>query len=64
VRYEEIAAGSINHALRFTASRTRTAYVWPARHQAGSTDDLNAPPMGQRFRLKASVDISGFSNTN
>jgi hypothetical protein len=64
VRYEEIAAGSINHALRFTASQTRTAYVWPARHQAGSTDDLNAPPMGQRFRLKASVDISGFSNTN
>jgi hypothetical protein len=64
VRYEEIAAGSIEHALRFTAARTRTDYVWPATHQAGSTADGNVPPMGQRFRLKGSVDISGFSGTN
>ena len=64
VRYEEIAAGGIEHALRFTAARTQKRYVWPARHQAGSTSDLNVPPLGQRFRLKASVDITGFSDTN
>jgi hypothetical protein len=64
VRYEEIAAGSINHALRFTAARTQSRYVWPARHQAGATNDDDAPPMGQRFRLKASVEVSGFSPTN
>lgn len=64
VRYEEVAAGVINHALRFTADVTRTEYVWPARHQAGSTSSSNAPPMGQRFRLNAGFDISGFSTTN
>ena len=64
VRYDEIDAGVIPHALRFTASLTREAYVWPARHQAGATDEAGAPPMGQRFRLKAGVDIDGFSPTN
>jgi hypothetical protein len=52
--------GPIRHALRFTVSRTRRAYVAPARHQAGSTDDPNVPPMGQRFRLKASYSLSAF----
>jgi hypothetical protein len=60
-RYEEVAAGAITHALRFTADVTRDAYVWPARHQAGSTSSLSVPPMGQRFRLKAGFDISRFS---
>jgi hypothetical protein len=64
VRYEEIEAGYIPHALRFTAALTREAYVWPARHQAGATTDEAVPPMGQRFRLKAAVDISAFSETN
>ena len=64
VRYEEIAAGVIPHALRFTTSTTQEAYIWPARHQAGSTIDTSAPPMGQRFRLKASVDTGDFSPTN
>ena len=64
VRYEEIAAGVIPHALRFTAEQTQTAYVWPARHQAGASDDPNLPPMGQRFRLKADVDLSEFSPAN
>jgi hypothetical protein len=59
VRYEEASAGTINHAIRFTASRTRRTHVWPARHDAGSTDDPGVPPMGQWFRLKASKDISG-----
>jgi hypothetical protein len=59
-RYDEVARGVINHALRFTASRTRRAYVYPARHYASSSDDPSLPPMGLRVRLKASVDISGF----
>lgn len=61
VRYDEVAAGAINHAIRFTASRTRRAYVWPARHFASSLTDTTIPPMGQRFRLKASFDIRRFS---
>ncbi len=60
VRYEEVAAGEIPHALRFTAPQTRNAYIWPARHKASSLTAANYPPMGQRFRLKASVDISSF----
>lgn len=64
VRFEEVAAGEIRHALRFTAPRTQDAFVWPARHKASSSDDPNLPPMGQRFRLKASVDLGGFSASN
>lgn len=64
VRYDEIASGAINHALRFTVPRTRREYIWPARHYASSSTDPTRPPMGQRFRLKASFDISGFSPTN
>jgi hypothetical protein len=61
VRYDEVAAGEITHALRFTAPDTRDDYVWPARHEASDLTGTQYPPMGQRFRLKASVDISGFS---
>jgi hypothetical protein len=60
VRYDEVARGVIDHALRFTASRTRRAYVYPARHYASSSDDPSLPPMGLRVRLKAGVDISGY----
>jgi hypothetical protein len=59
-RYDEVARGVIDHALRFTASRTRRAYVYPARHYASSSDDPSLPPMGLRVRLKADVDVSGF----
>jgi hypothetical protein len=59
-RYDEVAAGSINHALRFTVDRTRRAYVYPARHYASSLTDPALPPMGLRLRLKASFDTSGF----
>ncbi len=59
-RYDEFAAGEIDHALRFTAARTRRAYVYPARHFASSDDDPALPPMGLRVRLKASVDVSRF----
>ena len=54
----------ITHALRFTAPRTRSAYVWPARHEASSDADPALPPMGVRFRLKVSIDLSGVSPTN
>ncbi len=64
VRYDEAASGEIKHALRFTAEAIRDAYTWPARHHAEcggrSADDLTVAPMGQRFRLKASLDISGY----
>ena len=53
-------AGEIDHALRFTAPRTRRAYVYPARHFASSSDDPGLPPMGLRVRLRASFDTSGF----
>jgi len=59
-RYDEVARGVIDHALRFTAAHTRRAFVYPARHYASSSDDPSLPPMGLRVRLKASVDISGF----
>ncbi len=64
VRFEEVAAGVIPHALRFPAAPTREGYVGPARHEAGATPDGEVPPMGQRFRLKADFAISGFSATN
>lgn len=60
-RYDEVAAGEITHALRFTAPSTRRAYVWPARHYASISTNPALPPMGQRFRLKVGFDISGFS---
>jgi hypothetical protein len=59
-RWDEVARGTIDHALRFTAPRTRRAYVYPARHYASSSNDPALPPMGLRVRLKASVNISSF----
>jgi len=60
VRYDEVASGVIRHALRVTVPKTRNTYVWPARHYASHLDGEEYPAMGQRFRLKASFDISGF----
>jgi hypothetical protein len=57
-RYEEVAGGSIDHALRFTAPCTAAAYVYPARHDAPTCSGSDLPPMGLRVRLKAGVDIS------
>jgi hypothetical protein len=64
VRYDEILNGAITHALRFTVPRTQRAYLWPARHFASSDTNPTLPPMGLRFRLKASADLSVFSPTN
>lgn len=60
VRYDEVAAGAIKHALRFTVPRTRRAFVSPASHWASRITDPPAPPIGTRLRLKASFDLSGF----
>jgi hypothetical protein len=61
-RYDEVAAGEIHHALRFTVVHTRNSFIWPARHQASSSSNAAYPPMGQRFRLKAGVNISSYSH--
>src|SRR5438067_6172497 len=61
VRRDEIAAGAIDHAIRFTVATSDRSYLWPARHQAGSVNDPNVPPMGARFRLQAGYDVSGFN---
>ena len=58
VRYDEVAAGRIDHAIRVTAPSTRNAYVWPATHAASSSGSASLPPMGLRLRLKSTVDIS------
>lgn len=61
VRYDEAAAGAIEHAIRFTVPDTRKSYLWPARHYASDLTGSQYPPMGQRFRLKANFDISTFT---
>jgi hypothetical protein len=58
-RYDEVARGEIDHALRFTAPCTAARYVYPARHEASTCHGAWLPPMGLRVRLKASVNISG-----
>jgi hypothetical protein len=63
-RYDEVASGQIRHALRFTLSQSRAAFVPPASHWAANSTNSLAAPMGMRLRLKASYDISGFSATN
>jgi hypothetical protein len=61
VRYDEVAAGRIQHAFRFTLPKTSAAFTPPASHWAATSTDPTAPPMGMRLRLKSSYDISGFS---
>jgi len=61
LRFDEVASGHVDHAIRFTTNLTDSAHLWPARHDAGSRDDPSFPPMGARFRLKASFDISHYS---
>jgi hypothetical protein len=60
VRWDEVRAGVIDHAIRFTVSCTSRQFLWPARHQAG-VDDNACPPMGARFRLKAGFGVAAFS---
>jgi hypothetical protein len=61
VRYDELQRGMVEHAMRVTVVRTRRAYISPATHFASRLTDENLPRMGERIRLKADFDISGFS---
>jgi hypothetical protein len=61
VTYDEVASGEIAHAIRFTAGDSRSDHVWPARHDSSNISSSQYAPMGQRFRLKAGFDISGYS---
>jgi hypothetical protein len=46
---ESVRTGQpITHAIRFTAQVTAGAYIWPARHEAGSGSSATVPPMGAR----------------
>ena len=60
VTYEEVLSGEIKHAIRFTAPQTRGEFVWPARHSASSLTGAQYPRMGERFRLKASFDVTSY----
>jgi hypothetical protein len=60
LRLDEVQAGHVDHAIRFTTNITDRRYIWPARHQAGSVDDHSYPPMGARFRLKAGFPVSSY----
>lgn len=61
LRWSEVRKGKVDHAIRFTTDVTDRRHIWPARHQAGSVSDRSYPPMGARFRLKASHDLSQYS---
>ncbi len=61
IQYDEVLSGEIRHAIRFTVSNTRRAYIWPARHYASYLTGSGYPPMGQRFRLKSTFNISTYS---
>src|SRR5205823_3820389 len=61
VRHDELKRGLVEHALRVTVVKTKREYVYPARHFASKHTDKNLPRMGERLRLKKSVDVSGFS---
>ncbi|MEI7546971.1 MAG: hypothetical protein WCK21_02780 [Actinomycetota bacterium] len=61
VRYEEVASGHIDHAIRVTFGTTQRGYILPATHFASSTTNVDAPPMGLRLRLRAEYDTSGLT---
>ena len=61
LRWEEVSSGHVDHAIRFTTDVTQKAFIWPARHQAGSTSSPAFPPMGARFRLKSGYSTAGYS---
>jgi hypothetical protein len=64
IRYDEVAAGQIKHAIRFTLAKSKAAFISPATHWAANSSDPSAAPMGMRMRLKSSFDASGFSAKN
>jgi hypothetical protein len=60
LRWDEVHAGRVDHAIRFTTNVTDRRFIWPARHQAGSVSNAAYPPMGARFRLKAGFSLAGY----
>jgi hypothetical protein len=58
--YDEVLAGNVDHAIRFTMVHSQNSYIWPARHQAGTTGPM-FPPMGERFRLQSTFNSAGYS---
>ncbi len=64
IRYDEVAAGSIKHAIRFTVQSSSAGFVPPASHWASNSSNQYAPPMGMRLRLKSSFNVSGYSAAN
>ena len=64
VRFDEVQAGAINHAIRVTLQHSQEAFTPPATHWASNSSNQYAAPMGMRLRLKASFDISHFSAHN
>ena len=60
VKEAVITGTPITHAIRFTAERTRSQFIWPARHEAGDGSSLSLPPMGARFRLRLGFNVAGF----
>jgi hypothetical protein len=64
VRYDEVAAGALNHAIRFTLQNSSAGFVPPASHWASTTSNANALPMGARLRLKSTFDVSTYSAGN
>jgi len=60
LRWNEVKAGHVDHAIRFTTDVTSRHHIWPARHDAGSRDSRDLPPMGARFRLRKSFSTAGF----
>jgi hypothetical protein len=64
IRYDEVQAGAVNHAIRFTVNDTSQGHIHPATHDAATSSDPNAPPMGLRIRLKASYNIGSFTGNS
>src|SRR5438309_2579727 len=60
LRPDQAQSGPVDHAIRFTTQRTDKSFIWPARHQAGSANDPNLPPMGARFRLRGDFNMAGY----
>jgi hypothetical protein len=64
VRYDEVSAGQVQHAFRFTLRNSSAAFTPPASHMASTSGNASAAPMGMRMRLKSTFDVSGFSAAN
>jgi len=62
---DEVASGTVPHAMRFilpNARMKRQVYVRPATHAGGpSSTNANAPPYGVRFRPKQNFDETPYN---